>query len=104
MAIRIKERSLIAKITSYVLKAKRVAVTIGNTIHLTGVSRQQFLNDQKWLAHEMVHVEQFRKYGFYKFLWLYLKESIGKGYFKNKFEVEARKAEGLENAMDHITI
>ncbi|WP_262511711.1 hypothetical protein [Adhaeribacter pallidiroseus] len=38
-------------------------------------------------------MQQFKKYGFFRFLWLYLIESIKVGYFQNKFEVEARQAE-----------
>jgi hypothetical protein len=93
MEFQIKERSLIAGLASTILKGKRVALTIGKTIHLTGVSKQEFLSDPSWLAHEMTHIAQFKKYGFIKFLYLYLKESLVRGYYKNRFEVEAREAE-----------
>jgi hypothetical protein len=38
-------------------------------------------------------VEQFRRHGFFKFLFLYLWESLRHGYHDNRFEVEARAAE-----------
>jgi hypothetical protein len=98
MEFHIKERSVIAGLAAIVLKGKRVAITIGKTIYLTGVNKQEFLSDPAWFAHEMVHIAQFKKYGFIKFLYLYLKESLIKGYYKNKFEVEAREAE-KENRM-----
>jgi hypothetical protein len=41
----------------------------------------------------MAHVEQFRRYGFWNFIFLYLLESLKKGYYLNKYEVEARAAE-----------
>jgi hypothetical protein len=93
MYFRIKENSLIARFAAIILKGKRVAVTIGRTIYLTGANKQEFLADPKWLAHELAHVAQFKKYGFIKFLFLYLKESMVRGYHNNKFEAEAREAE-----------
>ncbi len=40
-----------------------------------------------------VHVQQFKKYGFLNFIIKYLWESWKVGYYNNKFEAEARKAE-----------
>jgi len=73
------------------MKAPSIAMVIGNKIHLSGVSREEFLNDQQWLKHELVHIDQFKRYGTWKFLWMYLRESIKKGYYNNRFEVEARE-------------
>jgi hypothetical protein len=42
----------------------------------------------------MAHVEQFQRYGFWNFIFLYLLESLKKGYYLNKYEVEARESEG----------
>jgi hypothetical protein len=39
------------------------------------------------------HIEQYRRYGIARFIVLYLVESIKKGYYNNRFEIEARKAE-----------
>ena len=41
------------------------------------------------LAHELVHVDQILKLGFFKMMWQYLRESIKNGYANNKFEEEA---------------
>jgi len=46
------------------------------------------------LAHESVHVEQYKRLGTIKFLAMYLYYSIKYGYEKNPLEVEARKANG----------
>ena len=42
------------------------------------------------VAHESKHVEQWTRIGFFKFPYLYIKEYIAKGYWENKYEVEAR--------------
>jgi hypothetical protein len=44
MEFHIKERSVIAGLAAIVLKGKRVAITIGKTIYLTGVYKQEFLS------------------------------------------------------------
>jgi len=46
---------------------------------------------EQYRKHEMVHVEQVRRLGWLKFYASYLNESRKKGYFNNKYEVEARK-------------
>jgi hypothetical protein len=97
MHFRVKENSVIARLAAIILKGKRVAITIGKTIHLTGVNKRDFLADSQWLAHELTHVAQFKKYGFIRFLFLYVKESIARGYYNNRFEAEAREAEKLGN-------
>ena len=94
---RIKENSWIAKIAAKKLKAKSVAIVIGSTIHLCNTSKEDFLSDDAWVKHEVCHVEQFRKYGFFTFIFLYLVESYNKGYYNNKFEVEARNAERVSH-------
>jgi len=90
---RIKENSWIAKIAAKKLKAESVAIVIGKTIHLHHTSKDDFLADESWLKHELCHVEQFRRHGFFTFIFLYLVESYNKGYYNNKFELEARDAE-----------
>ena len=91
--IRIRENSWVAAIAAYKLGVPSVALTLGGTIHLHKTSRSGFLADQRWVRHEMAHVEQFRKYGLWNFIFLYLLESLKKGYYHNKYEVEAREAE-----------
>jgi Domain of unknown function (DUF4157) len=94
--ITVKENSWIAKLAAKKLKVSNVAFTLGTTIHLHNASAAEFFNDAKWLRHELKHVEQFRRYGFFGFIWKYSVESLKKGYSRNKFEVEAREAELLE--------
>jgi Domain of unknown function (DUF4157) len=91
--IRVRENSWIAAIAAYKLGVDSVALTLGETIHLHKTSKSGFLADQRWLRHEMTHVAQFRRHGFWKFIFLYLLESLRNGYYHNKFEVEAREAE-----------
>jgi hypothetical protein len=91
--VRISENSWFAAIAAYKLGVPSVALTLGETIHLHNTSRSGFLADHRWVRHEMAHVEQFRRYGFWNFIFLYLLESLRNGYYLNKFEVEARAAE-----------
>jgi len=93
MKYRIKENSLIAKIAAAKLKSGSVAIVIGSTIHLHQVSEKDFLKNEKWVKHEMCHIQQFKKFGFFKFIYQYLRESARVGYYNNRFEAEARKAE-----------
>lgn len=75
------------------LKVKKVAMVIGKTIHLYNTSTEDFLNNQRWVKHELAHIEQYKKHGLLKFLFLYLWYSVKYGYYNNPFEVEAREAE-----------
>ena len=93
MEFLIKENSWIAKLAAQKLGSENVAITLGKTIHLYHVSKQDFLKDNKWVKHEMCHIQQFKKYGFFNFILKYLWESLKVGYYDNKFEAEARKAE-----------
>ena len=95
MEFEIKENSLIAKIAAMKLQSENVAIVLGKTIHLHHVSKEDFLKNEKWVKHEMCHLQQFKKYGFLLFILKYLWESVKVGYYKNKFEVEARNAENL---------
>lgn len=92
MEYRIVERSAFARMARLVLKSKNVAMVLGKTIHLSGVDRHTFLKDEGWVAHELCHIRQFREHGYFRFLWLYLLESMRVGYYRNKYEVEARIA------------
>ena len=89
----IKENSWIAKLAAKKLGSDKVAIVIGRTIHLHNTSQQDFLNDEKWVKHELCHVKQFEQNGLLLFITKYLWESIKHGYQNNKYEVEARKAE-----------
>jgi Domain of unknown function (DUF4157) len=102
MVIRIKERSLLARIAAWWLGVKVVALTWGETIHLHGADTRALLQDKSWLRHELKHVEQFRRYGFLKFLILYVWETLRKGYHQNRFELEARAAEQMTGREEKV--
>ncbi|KAA9325023.1 hypothetical protein [Adhaeribacter soli] len=95
---RIVENSLLARIARLVLKSPNVAMVFGKQIHLSGVSTETFLEDTYWVEHELCHIEQYRSHGTLRFLGLYLLESFRKGYYENRFEVEARRL-GRERAL-----
>jgi hypothetical protein len=105
MQFKIIEHSFLARIARFFFATRQIAMVLGNTIHLSGVEKQIFLSNRKWLIHELVHIEQYRKNGFLKFLVLYILESIKHGYYQNRFEIEARAAE--ENGIimhDRLTV
>jgi hypothetical protein len=93
MNFSIKEQSFLAWLAAKKLRAGKVAMVIGNTIHLYNTSAAEFLKDDRWLKHELAHIEQYKKHGVVKFLALYLWYSIKYGYYNNPFEVEAREKE-----------
>ncbi|SDC82589.1 eCIS core domain-containing protein [Niabella drilacis] len=90
---RIKENSFIARLAAGKLRAKNVAMVIGRTIYLYGVTSPAFLADEHWVRHELKHIEQYQRYGVLKFLFKYLVQSIKHGYYNNPLEKEARAAE-----------
>lgn len=100
----IKENSPIAAVAARILRAKRVAIVIHNTIHLHNTEKQSFINNRKWLLHELKHIEQYRRYGTLSFLGKYLWESFKKGYFNNKYEAEARMAVNDESLLTRYDI
>lgn len=89
----IKENSWVAKIAAKKLKSQNVAIVIGKTIYLHNTSRKDFLHNEKWLKHELCHVEQYQRFGLINFIAKYLFESLRHGYHQNKYEKEAREAE-----------
>ncbi len=91
----IKENSWLAKLASKKMKTDNIAMVLGSTIHLHGVTAQNFTNDTRWLQHELCHVQQFNTHGYVVFLCMYLWESFKVGYYNNKYEIEARAAEKL---------
>ena len=91
----IKENSWLAKIAAKKLRASSVALVLGGTIHLHKVSKEDFLKNDKWVKHELCHVQHFNHHGFVTFIIKYLWESIKMGYHSNKYEEEARQAEIL---------
>ena len=93
MRIRIKEKSLIARIAAWKMKSSQLAIVIGRTIHLYNISTKEFISNKRWLNHEMEHIRQYRKHGLIPFITKYLIETAKKGYYNNKYEVAARAAE-----------
>lgn len=93
MTYTVRENSLLARIAAWKLRSRQVAIVFGNTIYLHNTSEEEFLANKKWLRHELKHIEQYKRYGFFRFIILYLLESIKSGYTNNKYEIEAREAE-----------
>ena len=89
----VKENSFIARLAASKLRCRQVAIVFGKTIHLHNTSKQEFISNERWVRHEMVHLAQFRRYGKWRFISMYLIESIRNGYWNNRFEIEARKEE-----------
>jgi len=91
--IGIREHSWLARMAAAKLGTERVAIVIGHTIHLSGISSDDFLQNKAWFRHELCHVKQYEANGLVPFIVRYLWESLRNGYWQNRFEVEARKAE-----------
>ncbi|MCB0714664.1 MAG: DUF4157 domain-containing protein [Chitinophagaceae bacterium] len=91
--VKIKENSWLAKLAARKLKSDKMAMVIGHTIHLHNTTKEEFLNDERWLRHELKHVEQYKKHGVAGFLCKYLWQSLRHGYHDNVFEKEARESE-----------
>lgn len=93
MQARIKEQSWLAFLAAKKLRANKVALVWGRTIHLHNTTAKEFLQNQRWVRHEQVHLEQFQRYGMLRFLLLYTWYSIRFGYYNNPLEIEARAKE-----------
>ncbi len=91
--VKIKENSWLARIAAYKLDSDSVAMVIGKTIYLHNSGKDEFLNNQRWVRHEVAHVKQYLELGLLPFLALYLLETLKKGYQNNRFEVDARQKE-----------
>jgi hypothetical protein len=89
----IKENSFVARIAAFKLGTPSVAIVFGKTIHLHNTSKSSFLQNKRWVKHELCHIRQFQQHGYLPFIIKYLWESIRSGYYNNKYEVEARAAE-----------
>lgn len=100
--VRIKENSWLAKMAARQLKAEKVAMVLGNTIHLYEASKAEFLNNKRWVRHEVAHVKQYKKLGYLRFIFMYLLETFSKGYEHNSFEVDARSKEKDLNIMQGV--
>lgn len=87
----IKHKIATGIIKRFLVKYKKVAWTsLWNTIYYID---ENTLKNKKVKKHELKHIEQMEREGKLKFTVKYLWYSITRGYFKNPYEVEARKAE-----------
>jgi hypothetical protein len=86
------------------MKSQAIAIVFGTTIHLWNISKADFLKNNRLVRHELQHVRQYRQQGFVRFLFLYLLESLRKGYYNNRFEAEARRAEMTAGSEDGFHI
>jgi hypothetical protein len=102
--VRIKENSWVARVAAAKLRSNKIAFTFGHTIYLFNTSKADFISDQNWVCHELMHVKQFEQYGLLPFLLKYLWESIRKGYYRNKYEAEARQAESNPDLLLHFDL
>jgi hypothetical protein len=93
MQVYIKENSWVAKLAATKMKADKLAIVFGNTIHLYNTSRREFLQHTDWVCHELKHIQQYQQNGFFGFILKYLIDWVKNGYYNNRFEVEARKSE-----------
>lgn len=101
--VKIKEQSFIARLAAYKMKWSSAAIVMGKTIHLWNVSKTDFLQNEQWVLHELEHVRQYRNCGFISFILQYLWQSFRYGYYHNRFEVEARRAEMKKKLLGDIT-
>ncbi|MGC4233390.1 MAG: DUF4157 domain-containing protein [Niabella sp.] len=92
----IKENSFFAKLAARKLRSKNVAIVFGSCIHLYGVPKADFLSNKRWLRHELKHIEQYERLGFFRFILIYLWQTIRVGYYRCGLECEAREAEHNE--------
>jgi len=74
---------------NFIKKFGYSAITFGRHVFLS----DEVYNDKRCLAHEQVHVNQYKRYGFIKFLIVYVYNHFKYGYYNNPLEVEAREAE-----------
>lgn len=91
--VRVKENHWLAKIASKKLQSPTMALVLGNTIYLYGVSAADFWRNTAWVKHELKHVQQYRQLGLLPFLFKYSWYSLRHGYANNPLEIEARQAE-----------
>ncbi|TAD81693.1 MAG: DUF4157 domain-containing protein [Bacteroidetes bacterium] len=87
------ENSWRAKAAARFMKSQSVAIVFGSRICISGISKAEFLQHHGWVRHELKHVEQYQRYGFWGFIFRYLWQWLRHGYHANKYEVEARAAE-----------
>ena len=98
--VHIRENSWLARLAARKLGYAHVAMVIGHTIHLHNTTAAAFLSNRRWLLHELKHVSQYERHGYFGFLWRYLADYRRNGYYQNIFEAEARQAENESSLLD----
>jgi hypothetical protein len=93
MPVQIRENALLARIAAKVLRSPHMAIVMKRTIHLHNTCMKDFMQNRRWVRHELKHIEQFERYGTLRFVSKYLYYSMRHGYWNNPLEVEARAAE-----------
>lgn len=86
------------------LRTHDVAIVIGNTICLHNCSKQKFLQDERWLLHELRHVEQWQENSYWIFPIKYIWYSLRYGYKKNPFELDATAHENERRLLNKFNI
>jgi hypothetical protein len=89
----VKEKSFRAQLAKMKLGKGGVALVMRKTIYLYGVTKDQFLSDEKWVCHELQHIKQYEQEGVLKFLIKYFIYWLRYGYYNIPYEKEARANE-----------
>jgi len=102
ITVKIKENSFLAKLAARRLKANSMAIVFNKTIHLYNVDRKRFLENTKWVKHEIAHVFQYQRKGVLRFVISYLLNTFYVGYKNNIYEIEARAEEKNPSILKNI--
>jgi hypothetical protein len=102
--VHIKENSWMAAVAAFKLRSDKCALVIGSSIYLHRASKEELMNNEAWLRHEICHVRQWRRRGYLYFLLHYLWLSLISGYYRNSYEEEARVAESNPDMLANVII
>ena len=91
--IRVQDRSLLARVAATILRSEAAAIVFGHTIYVWGRTGVRFALHTPWLHHELMHVQQYCRLGFTRFLATYLWLWLKHGYRRHPLELEAVGAE-----------
>ena len=98
---------LILFLVNKIFKRQFTAITnlFNDRVHIISkVYFESIIEGDLLYKHELVHILQSRKHGRFKFIVMYLFNSIRYGYEKNPFEIEAYtlEADTVENIKKHF--
>lgn len=102
--VSVVENSWVARLACRKLKIQQCAIVLGRTIFLHGLDKNALMQDQRLLRHEVCHVIQWQRMGYFYFLFCYLSWSIRNGYYQNPLEIEARQKEEDETILKKVVI